>query len=39
MFCQRVMQSISGSIAIESEVDQGTAMTLYFQPFNNATHA
>jgi two-component system, response regulator PhcR len=39
MFCQRVMQSIGGSIAIESEVGRGTAMTLYFQPFNNATHA
>ena len=30
MFCQRVMQSIGGSIAIESEVGRGTAMTLYF---------
>ena len=39
MFCQRVMQSMGGSIAIESEVGRGTAMTLYFQPFNNATHA
>jgi two-component system response regulator PhcR len=39
MFCQRVMQSLGGSIAIESEVGRGTAMTLYFQPFNNATHA
>jgi two-component system response regulator PhcR len=39
MFCRRVMQSIGGSIAIESEVGRGTAMTLYFQPFNNATPA
>ena len=39
MFCQRVMQSIGGAIEIESEVGHGAAMTLYFQPINNATHA
>ena len=36
MFCQRVMQSIGGSIEIESEVGRGAAMTLYFQPCDNA---
>ena len=32
MFCNRVMQAISGSIEIASEVGLGTAVTLYFQP-------
>ena len=32
MFCQRVMQSIGGSIEIESELGRGAAMTLYFHP-------
>jgi two-component system response regulator PhcR len=31
MFCQRVMQSIGGSIEIESVPDEGTAVTLYFR--------
>ena len=37
MFCQRVMQSIGGSIEIRSEHGQGTAVSLYFQPFDEAT--
>jgi two-component system response regulator PhcR len=32
MFCQRVMQSISGSIEIESELGQGASVTLHFRP-------
>lgn len=32
MFCQRVMSSISGAIAIQSTLGQGTAVTLSFQP-------
>ena len=39
MFCQRVMQSIGGTIEIESELGHGATVTLYFQPINNATHA
>jgi two-component system response regulator PhcR len=32
MFCQRVMQSIGGSIEVESQPDEGAAVTLYFRP-------
>jgi two-component system response regulator PhcR len=32
MFCQRVMQSMGGSIEIDSEVGRGTTATLYFRP-------
>ncbi|HSV36441.1 MAG TPA: hybrid sensor histidine kinase/response regulator [Ramlibacter sp.] len=32
MFCQRVMQSIGGSIDIRSTVGEGAAFTLYFRP-------
>jgi two-component system response regulator PhcR len=32
MFCHRVMQAISGAIDVRSEVGQGTAVTLFFQP-------
>lgn len=32
MFCQRVMQAISGSIEIQSELGHGTTVTLFFQP-------
>ncbi|MCG2593477.1 hybrid sensor histidine kinase/response regulator [Ramlibacter sp. XY19] len=32
MFCNRVMQAISGSIDVQSELGQGTAVTLYFRP-------
>ena len=37
MFCQRVMQSIGGAIEIRSEPGQGAVVTLYFQPFDEAT--
>jgi two-component system, response regulator PhcR len=39
MFCQRVMQSIGGAIEVESELGRGAAVTLFFQPIQNATHA
>jgi two-component system response regulator PhcR len=32
MFCNRVMQAISGSVDVQSELGQGTAVTLYFRP-------
>lgn len=32
MFCQRVMQAISGSIEVHSTVGEGTVVTLWFQP-------
>ncbi|MBC7438265.1 MAG: hybrid sensor histidine kinase/response regulator [Bdellovibrionales bacterium] len=32
MFCRRVMQSIGGSIEIQSEPGEGAAVALYFQP-------
>lgn len=32
MFCNRVMQSIGGSIDIQSTLGQGTAVSLYFAP-------
>lgn len=31
MFCQRVMQAISGSIDVQSEVGEGTSVTLFFE--------
>jgi two-component system, response regulator PhcR len=31
MFCQRVMQAISGSIEVQSVLGQGTSVTLFFQ--------
>ncbi|MDZ4143913.1 MAG: hybrid sensor histidine kinase/response regulator [Burkholderiales bacterium] len=33
IFCRRVLQSIGGVIAIESEAGRGTTVTLNFQPF------
>jgi two-component system response regulator PhcR len=32
MFCQRVMQALSGAIEVHSTVDEGTLVTLFFQP-------
>jgi two-component system, response regulator PhcR len=32
MFCQRVMQTINGSIQVESTLGEGTVVTLFFQP-------
>ena len=32
MFCQRVMQAISGAIEVHSTVGEGTMVTLFFQP-------
>jgi two-component system, response regulator PhcR len=32
MFCQRVMQTINGSIDVQSTLSEGTAVTLFFQP-------
>jgi len=32
MFCQRVMQSINGSIEVRSTLGQGTTISLYFKP-------
>ena len=32
MFCHRVMQSIGGSIEVDSTVGAGTTATLYFRP-------
>src|SRR6185369_13259561 len=32
MFCNRVMQSIGGSIEIHSEPGYGTSVSLYFRP-------
>ena len=34
VFCRRVVQSLEGTIAISSELGRGTAVTLYFPPFN-----
>jgi hypothetical protein len=34
-----VMQSIGGAIEVDSELGHGAAMTLFFQPVSNATHA
>jgi two-component system response regulator PhcR len=35
MFCQRVMQAISGSIEVQSTVGEGTMVSLYFQPMGS----
>ena len=32
MFCNRVMQSIDGSVEIDSSPGYGTAVSLYFRP-------
>ncbi|MBP6404919.1 MAG: hybrid sensor histidine kinase/response regulator [Proteobacteria bacterium] len=32
MFCQRVMQAAGGAIQIQSQLGQGTTVTLYFKP-------
>jgi two-component system response regulator PhcR len=37
VFCRRVVQSIGGSIAIDSGTGRGTAVTLLFQAFTPAT--
>jgi two-component system response regulator PhcR len=37
MFCQRVMQAISGSIEVQSEPGQGTTVTLFFQRLQGST--
>lgn len=37
IFCRRVLQSIGGAIAIESEAGRGTTVTLHFQPFQVTT--
>lgn len=34
IFCRRVLQSIGGAIAIESEAGRGTVVTLHFQPIH-----
>jgi two-component system, response regulator PhcR len=39
MFCQRVMQSIGGSVEIESMVGQGASFSLYFRPAGEAVPA
>lgn len=36
MFCQRVMQSLGGTIKIRSELGRGAAVSLYFLPFEPA---
>lgn len=36
MFCQRVMQSLGGTIKIRSEPGHGAAVSLYFQSFDPA---
>jgi two-component system response regulator PhcR len=35
MFCQRVMQAISGAIEVNSTVGEGAAVTLFFQPLGS----
>jgi two-component system response regulator PhcR len=35
MFCQRVMQAISGSIEVQSTVGEGTMVSLYFRPLGS----
>jgi two-component system response regulator PhcR len=36
MFCQRVMQAISGAIEVHSTLGEGTMVTLYFQPLGSS---
>jgi two-component system response regulator PhcR len=36
MFCQRVMQAISGSVEVHSTLGEGTMVTLFFQPLGSA---
>lgn len=36
MFCQRVMQTLNGSVDVQSTLGEGTAVTLYFQPLPDA---
>jgi len=36
MFCQRVMQTLNGSIEVQSTVGEGAAVTLFFQPLQLA---
>jgi signal transduction histidine kinase len=38
MFCQRVMQAISGSIEVASTLGEGTAVTLYFRALGEEGH-
>jgi two-component system response regulator PhcR len=35
MFCQRVMQAISGSIEVNSALGEGTMVTLFFRPLGS----
>ncbi|HEY0823987.1 MAG TPA: hybrid sensor histidine kinase/response regulator [Ramlibacter sp.] len=37
MFCQRVMQAISGAIEVHSTLGEGTMVTLYFQPSGSSS--
>jgi two-component system response regulator PhcR len=37
MFCQRVMQAISGAIEVHSTVGEGTMVTLFFQPTGSSS--
>jgi two-component system, response regulator PhcR len=36
MFCQRVMQAISGAIEVHSTLGEGTSVTLLFQPLGSS---
>ena len=36
MFCQRVMQSLGGSVEIQSTLGEGAAFSLYFRPHGEA---
>lgn len=38
MFCQRVMQAISGAIEVQSTLGEGTSVTLFFQPLGSPPH-
>jgi two-component system, response regulator PhcR len=39
MFCQRVMQSLGGSVEIQSTPGEGAAFSLYFRPYEEAGSA
>ncbi len=39
MFCRRVMQSINGTIEIESEAGKGSAFSLFFNPVEDSAEA